>query len=623
VKIVNVEEMRQIEKQTDAGGQSYAAMMDMAGRGVADAATQLILGEPGKSVLVLVGPGNNGGDGLVAARYLLEAGQNVSVYIWRRTAKGDENLQRLKRRRRGVSILWANNDEGFNNLREELRQVDLIIDALLGTGASRPIEGQLAELMHVVWSEVMSRRAGPTGEDLSDELMTMPRFPLAESFALGAKMSDFQSSDGDDLDDFDENGLWGDTSSQEPDVADASADGEAPAHVDLSEDWDDDWDEDWDDEGDGLMRPPWPVPTILAVDCPSGLNCDTGEADPVTFPADMTLTFAFPKWGQLEFPGAGMCGMLGVAGIGVRPEVADTIQTELAGPADIRVWLPIRPMDANKGTFGKAMIVAGSLNFTGAAYLSGAAATRAGAGLVTLAIPAPLHPILASALHETTWQLSPGSEGVHTAAALPGLLAALDGYDALLVGPGLTTTPPAAEFVERLFGPEGLSHDAWADKIVVDADALNNLSKLADWPARLPPGAILTPHPGEMSRLTGMSIGEINRQRIATARRWAGEWGHVVLLKGAHTVVAAPDGRAMVLPFANPALATAGSGDVLAGAIVAMLAQGLPAFEAAICGAYLHGQAALLLLRENVAAGVVAGDLLPRFPEALGQLYRA
>jgi ADP-dependent NAD(P)H-hydrate dehydratase / NAD(P)H-hydrate epimerase len=618
VKIVNVEEMRQIEQATDAGGQSYAAMMDMAGRSVAETAVQLVLSEEGKSVLVLVGPGNNGGDGLVAARYLLEAGQNVCVYVWRRNVKGDENFQRLKRRRRGVSILWANNDDGFSNLREELKQVDLIVDALLGTGAARPIEGQLAELMHVVWAEVMSRRAGLQEPGMPEELMIMPRFPLAESFSLGVKLSEGARRDA-ALDDLSDDDFFDDDDVDDTDL-DAELDpaGFSPSDA-LPDDWDDD---DWDDDED-VIRPRWPVPTILAVDCPSGLNCDTGEVDPSTFPADLTLTFGFVKWGQVQYPGAGLCGMLGVAGIGVRPELADALRTELAGPSDIREWLPVRPMNANKGTFGKVMVVAGSLNFTGAAYLSGAAATRTGAGLVTLAIPAPLHPILASALHETTWLLSPGTEGVHSAAALPALLAALEGYDALLVGPGLTTMPPTAEFVERLFGPEGLSREAWAGKLVVDADALNTLAKLEDWPSRLPPLAILTPHPGEMARLTGMAIDEINRQRIATARQWAAAWGHVVLLKGAHTVVAAPDGRVTVLPFANPGLATAGSGDVLAGAIVAMLAQGLPAFEAAVCGAYTHGHAGLLLLRSNLAAGVVAGDLLPRLPEALSQLYQA
>ena len=196
----------------------------------------------------------------------------------------------------------------------------------------------------------------------------------------------------------------------------------------------------------------------------------------------------------------------------------------------------------------------------------------------------------------------------------------MEGYDALLVGPGLTSTDDAQGFIETLFS-DGLPKDKWQGRMVVDADALNLLAKLPDWPDRLPPGSILTPHPGEMGRLTGATVGEVNARRIENARRWAAQWGHIVLLKGPHTVIASPDGRTAVLPFALPALATAGSGDVLAGAIVALLAQGLPAFEATIVGAYLHGQAGLLITRTTPLGGAVARDILASFPEALQQLY--
>ncbi len=245
---------------------------------------------------------------------------------------------------------------------------------------------------------------------------------------------------------------------------------------------------------------------------------------------------------------------------------------------------------------------------------------RAGAGLVTLAIPAALHTALAAVLPETTWLLLPGPEGTHSAAGVPKLLAGLADYQALLVGPGLTLSDDAQAFVAGLFAPTGLPQATWAGRTVVDADALNSLATLSDWPSRLPPGSILTPHPGEMGRLLGTSAAEVNAARIATARRAAAEWGHVVLLKGAHTIIAAPDGRTAVLPFALPTLATAGSGDVLAGAIVAMLARGLPAYEATICGAYLHGHAGLLIARVTGMGGTVAGDIVGRFGEALRQL---
>jgi hydroxyethylthiazole kinase-like uncharacterized protein yjeF len=620
MKIVNVEEMRRIEQAADAGGHSYAAMMDMAGRSVAETAHQLILGEPDQNVLVLIGPGNNGGDGLVAARYLLDAGQNVTVYVWKRKTKSDENFGRLKRRRRGVSILWADNDGDYKNLREEIGRTDLVVDALLGTGMARPIEGPLAELLDVVREEIVRARSGGGDDEPAGELMILPRFPIAEAQAWGMKPDKGKADENDEWDDD-----WDDDDFEDEGAGLSPAEGEAASDegAGASTDWDDDRD-DYDDveSDDGMTRPPWPVPAILAVDCPSGLNCDTGALDTAALLADVTVTFAYPKWGQLEYPGAGACGLLAVAGIGVRPELAADVKAELVDPQYVQSCLPRRPQDANKGTFGKAMVVAGSLNYTGAPFLSGASAARAGTGLVTLAVPAPLQAVLAGVLPNATWLLSPGNDGIHTPDAVPPLLAALGGYDALLVGPGLTTRPPAVAFIERLFGPDGgLPHAEWRGKVVVDADALNILSTLPDWPALLPEGSVLTPHPGEMGRLTHSTAGEINSQRITNALHWAAQWGHIVLLKGAFTVIADPGGRVAVLPFANPVLATAGSGDVLSGAILAMLAQGLPAFEAAVCGAYLHGQAGLLILRAGTPAGAVAQDLIDRFPEALGQLY--
>ncbi len=598
MKIVNVDEMRRIEQATDAAGHSYAAMMDMAGQAVASVANGLMLSSTDKNVLVLIGPGNNGGDGLVAARYLRERGHQITVYIWKRDAKGDQNLRWLKQRRRGVAILWADNDRDFAKLREEVQHADLVIDALLGTGATRPIEGTLADLLLAVRAEIRARRTISAAQP-PEPPFDMPRFPIMEAHSLGMSVatpppsSDWDEEYDEDLDEED--------------------DAEPYSDEEDSEDWE-------EEESSSL---PWPPAPVLAVDCPSGLNCDTGVLDPVTLPAEATLTFAFPKWGQLQYPGAGACGLLAVADIGVAAGLASDLKVELAEPISLRGRLPLRPADANKGTFGKAMIVAGSLNYSGAAYLSGAAATRAGAGLVTLAIPAPLHAILAGALPEVTWLPLPDSGGAHTAEGVARLVEHVQGYNALLVGPGLTNADQTRHFIETLFSPGGLSQEIWAGRAVIDADALNILAGLgmADWAGRLPAMSVLTPHPGEMGRLIGETAEQVNAQRIQTALHWSAEWGHVIVLKGAYTVIAAPDGQATVIPFALPTLATAGSGDVLAGAITAMLAQGLPPYAAAICGAYLHGQAGLLITRTTGMSGAVARDILERLPEALRQLY--
>ncbi|MGQ9767127.1 MAG: NAD(P)H-hydrate dehydratase [Anaerolineae bacterium] len=603
MKLVNVEEMRRIEQAADASGHSYAAMMERAGQGGARAAMGLQLIQPAENVLILVGPGNNGGDGLVAARALREAGCDVTLYIWKRDIRGDENFRQLKRKRRGLAILWADNDGDFSKLREELGRAELVIDALLGTGIERPIQGRLADLMRVVKEEIAARRQAPFMEHVS-AILGIPRFPLIEAQMFGVHMPEVPSESFDNA---------------------RSAEDEDREDFEDDPDWDRD-DDEFDDEDEGeeeeeVPLPPWPALPVLAVDCPSGLNCDTGTLDPATIPADVTITFAFPKWGQLQYPGAGACGLLGVADIGVSPQLAADVQVELVEPSFIRRWLPARPPDAHKGTFGRVMIVAGSTWYPGAALLSGHAAVRAGAGLVTLAVPAALQPALVSASLETTWLPLPGPEGTHTAAGASVLRDSLTGYDALLVGPGFSTVEAARAFMDALLSPDGLAVETWHGRVVFDADALNILATLPDWPQRLPVGSILTPHPGEMARLIGATAAEVNSRRIETARCWAATWGHIVLLKGPHTVIAAPDGRTGVLPFAVPSLATAGSGDVLAGAIVAMLGQGLPAFEAAVVGAYLHGYTGTLLGQEVGIAGIAARDLAQELPRTLRRLY--
>jgi ADP-dependent NAD(P)H-hydrate dehydratase / NAD(P)H-hydrate epimerase len=377
----------------------------------------------------------------------------------------------------------------------------------------------------------------------------------------------------------------------------------------------------------GLTDPPY----IVAVDCPSGVDCDSGEAAPECLPAHLTVTMAAVKQGLYKFPAFNLVGELKLVGIGL-PEEGEaleawrSIRTGVADRELVRDILPERAPDSHKGTFGTALVVAGSLNYTGAAALAGEAAYRSGAGLVTLAVPAPLHSALAGHLPEVTWLLLPEAQGGVAASAAGVLFSNLERVTGLLLGPGFGLKDPTAEFVNQFV--EGcnrfstqLDSAKEAPGLVLDADGLKLLSQVPDWPRRLPAPAVLTPHPGEMSYLTGLSVANIQSDRMGTARKFSQEWGHVVILKGAFTVVAAPDGQGIVVPVASSALARAGSGDVLAGLVVGLRAQGVPAFEAAVAAAWIHAQAGLLAANHiGNTASVLAGDILRSVPEIISDL---
>ncbi|MCU0522068.1 MAG: NAD(P)H-hydrate dehydratase [Anaerolineae bacterium] len=542
MRLLSVAEMRALEADADAAGHGYARMMAQAGAAVAQAIEER---EPiaERAIVVLVGPGNNGGDGLVVARLLRERGAKVQAYL---SAVRDEATDEVYRQAiaAGVEILVDNQDA----LRRAVLQADVLVDALLGTGAKPPLRGAIAAILENV------------------RIALAPAPPTL-----------------------------------------------APVHA---------------------VAPAWrPRPRIVAVDGPSGLDFDTGEADPLALDASLTITFAAPKWGHVRLPGAAKVGELLVADIGIPESVIVPAGPALATPDVVAGWLPPRPAGANKGTFGRAMIVAGSSNYTGAAILSASAAVRAGAGLVTLALPGILHTAVVAAIPEATYLLLPHTLGVVNERAVPVLRDGVEGYTALLVGPGLGNTVESRAFLRTLLRSGGairptgfVKSDVPASApldlpaLVIDADGLNILSTAAAWPELLPPDTILTPHPGEMARLTGLSIDEIQSARIETAQTWANAWQQIVVLKGAFTVVAAPGEQPMLLPFANAGLAKAGTGDVLAGAIVALRAQGLSAFRAAIAGAYLHGLAGEIVTQRVGAAGTAASDVAHALAEAWRRL---
>lgn len=357
-----------------------------------------------------------------------------------------------------------------------------------------------------------------------------------------------------------------------------------------------------------INRAPAPV---LAIDIPSGLSADTGQPLGIAVRAQVTVTYGWPKLGQILPPGRDLVGRLWQVDISLPPQLAALSSLELAEPAILRALLPPRPQDSHKGTFGHLLVIGGSVGKTGAAALAGEGALRVGAGLVTVAVPASLNPILEVKLTEAmTAPLAevPG-HGALSQAAWQDLEELWPGKTAVALGPGLGRHPETVALVQRLVRERPLP-------LVVDADGLYALAQdLNGAPGPTP--LVLTPHPGEMARLLGCTTREVQTGRLPAAQELAQRTGAVVVLKGAQTLVADPDGRMLINTTGNPALAQGGTGDVLTGMIGGLLAQGLEPFAAAGLGVYLHGLAADSRAAWQGTRGMLAGELLDELPEVI------
>jgi NAD(P)H-hydrate epimerase len=350
-------------------------------------------------------------------------------------------------------------------------------------------------------------------------------------------------------------------------------------------------------------------PHVVAVDCPSGVDCDSGEADPNCIPADLTVCMAAVKQGLLKLPAFGLLGNLVVGEIGLPPGLPQwgKITRQVLDHTILRK-LPPRPLSAHKGTFGTALVIAGSRNYAGAPALAGKAAFRSGTGWVNLAVADEIQLGLVAAFPEATWMPLPSENGVISETASEVVKNSLTKETAILIGPGLGQEYTTQKFIKTLLDPN-------LPPLVIDADGLKLCAKIDNWWEKLPKDAILTPHPGEMSILSRVPVDQIQQERVDIAEKFADQWGHVVVLKGAFTVVAAPGGQTAILPVATPALARAGTGDVLAGIIVGLRAQGMSAFDAACAGVWLHAEAGMLAAEEvGSTAGVLAGDLIDMLP---------
>jgi hydroxyethylthiazole kinase-like uncharacterized protein yjeF len=515
VKILTTNQMRQVEQDCAGIDLAPEKLMENAGKAFAEEVRRILGSLERKHLLMLIGPGNNGGDGLVAARHLHDWGAKVSLCLFKERGDDDRNFSLVKER--NIDCLTVTGDENLGELASLLESSDAVIDALFGIGQVRPFRDTLRSALDMVSNAKRNR----------------------------------------------------------------------------------------------------PALRIIALDLPSGLDADTGAVDPACLYADNTVTLGFAKAGLLNGPGAERAGHITVADIGIPSYLVDEVTSELIDRNWARSVLPPRPLQANKGSFGRVLVIAGSTNYTGAAYLATSGALRVGAGLVTLATATSLHPILAAKTTEVTHLPLPEAQhGIISPSAARVVHQYLSGYDTLLLGCGLGQSRAAVEFVETTL----LKARAIPIPLVLDADALNTLARIPNWWQRLKDDAILTPHPGEMARLIGTTVADVQRDRPSITKRAALTWNKTIVLKGAYTVIATPDGRSRVCPGANPGLASAGTGDVLSGAIAGLLAQGISLFNAASLGVFLHSEAGELVRAQLGDTGMLAGDLLPALPLAIKQL---
>jgi len=515
MEIVTSEQMRQAEQKCADSGLPTTVLMENAGRAVAEEVRRVLGDTEKQHILVLVGPGNNGGDGLVAARYLYDWGAKVNVYLCGERPSVDPNLELVQQR--GMTCIKIAEDENLDRFHEFLSSSSALIDALFGTGKVRPFRGLLIQILDTINKAKKKNKS----------------------------------------------------------------------------------------------------PRIFAVDLPSGLDADSGAVDSACLYADNTITLGFPKLGLFRPPGVERVGKVTVVDIGLPDDLSVGTGTELLTDDWASLVLPARPIEANKGNFGRVLVVAGSINYIGAAYLACEGAMRVGAGLVTLATATTLQPILASKLTEVTYlPLRESSRGIISAEEAKLISQQANEYNVLLMGCGLGQSQSAIRLVKSTI----LRSKPALPPLVLDADALNTLAQTPKWQQQFGGEAIFTPHPGEMARLAGTSVNEVQSDRLGFAKRMAAEWHKIIVLKGAYTVIAAPDGRARLSPVANPGLASAGTGDVLSGAIAGLVAQGLSLFDAASLGVYLHGKAGEVVKDRLGDAGTIATDLLPALPLVIKQL---
>jgi len=485
-------------------GMPGPVLMENAGRGAADIIAEILESIPAR-VVVVAGAGNNGGDGFVLARHLLNRGVPVRTVLVsdRRKIRGDADLNLRLLKQAGAGILDASTPKRLPVLKKEIEGSDVVVDAIFGTGLTRDVDGHLQKVIEMI--------------NASDR-------------------------------------------------------------------------------------------AVMALDLPSGLDADTGLPLGACVAAHHTITFGHLKRGLIVYPGAFLAGTVHVVDIGVPGLLSDAagIDGRMLSEEEIApLMIPRRP-DSHKGDFGHLLIVAGSMGKTGAAALAGRAAMRSGVGLATIVSTRDAQAVIeAKSLEAMADHVLETPESDLDAKALRRLSALMKGKTAFAIGPGLGTARGVSALALKVL-------DEARVPCVVDADGLNILAEnrpdCRTWRFKAP--VVLTPHPGEMSRLCGLGTREIQGNRIDTARDFAEKSNVILVLKGAATIIASPEGHVFVNPTGNPGMASGGMGDVLTGLIGSFLAQGMDPLDAARAGVFLHGLAADAASDVRGERGLIASDLL-------------
>ena len=514
MKILTSQQMTNIENQAFEHGVSQKTLMEHAGLGIARKIRMLLGNLAPNHIFVLVGSGNNGGDGLIAAKYLKMWGAEVTVYLCSNRKGSYPKLATLSNL--GVEIKSLFGDSELTDFKCTISKSTVLVDGIMGTGLSRPIQGKLLSIFELIRN----------------------------------------------------------TNNQ---------------HL-----------------------------YSISIDIPSGLNADTGDADAMSIKTDLTLTLGYPKIGLYLNQGPTLTGQVEVLDIGIPKKIIPESKINLTNKHWAKNVIPDRPKNAHKGTFGKTLIIGGSKFYSGAPYLSAIAAARSGVGLVTLAVTSDVQKSISSLTPIPTYlPLSDFSSNTNTNNNIEMILNNITKYKSILIGPGLGTDPDTQFFLQQM-----LEKKQQLPPTILDADAINILNQTRGkvWWSNLPRETILTPHLAEFSRLTNLSIDKINSDKMNIALKVASESQTIIVLKGSNTIVALPTGSIFVSPFANPSLATAGTGDVLAGIIAGFLAQGLSIQSASILAVFVHAQAGKYVNCKYGDQGSLANDLLEYIPKSINYI---